>query len=754
MGKIKIIVPLLALSFLLASCDSLKGSESKSSNGSSSIETSSTTSSFTGTSSLPPSVEIEKGHSPQEVIDMSLELAKSEYRLITWESTSPEVTNEQVWNDRYVSYGNSGYVALDAWDKKEGRYLYSYSRYEDGYHLGASVTTNSSEGFPIPATSVLDVSNLALLITEEGWGFSANNLIAIEDGTYATTNYYARMAYSYALGAGMYAYYGYVARIVFAFLSDGTFKVNVEGILQEGSYLPLVEGIFSEVGTAKDPALEAHFKDFSLPEETPTEASLSKILKEELRIETTVTRYTSLDLESWTSVEEGSAIVSYGKGDYTALIYDAEENLISRNDFLTMDGVFYERGLALNNEITNKISSYTNDSFYRLKNIMTPEAYRKESDGGYRYYGSDYSSLIYSVYPAGMSETLESITLIEHSGVIDEMCIRSVVYTNGQTYYYLEISAKLRDKIEIPDREPLTLTEPEDEIEAALSKWDENSCYAIRFSEGNSPYLTTSSEFTDFTYDGVQKAVLIEEYQHGFLAKRYGYREVSEGMITPFEEVDGLLVATSLPYEGSITDFLLNLNPSMFQTKNYQIEVKDGITSLEGAGYLGLKSSVDYYLTGSLTLKITGDGEDATLTGFTYAFMKGAYGERYIHAEINWNKQGISEDYDLSSIEPYHAPTSWKEESSSIGTLLTTLFPEVEIPYLYDASLEGSWKGKTAGGVVTLYNTEESSTFLSSYIALLLSKGYLLGEDGTYQNGIVSIEVGETLSEGIRIRRM
>lgn len=771
MEKRKMAGPLLVAAALLVSGCNAEGNTSSGSlsPGTSEEEASSSESSVTslppdvtssdgGSSSAPgePEAEIEMGHTAQDVIDMTDELLKCNYRMSSYLYGYDVEPIVETWNGHYMSYGDSGYVALEDYDG-EGTRVYNWTAEGGEALIGTGVTYTLSDGVTRYAEDMSQVNNFQLVHAEPGWSFNAGNIVDVGDGTFQTANYYARTAYAWSTAAGQYAYYNMIARLTFSFLEGGIFKVAVEGIDTSNDYVTIVTGYFEDIGTASDPAAEALFKgNYDLPATSAEGNGGALITSHDLTIESRWVRRSSLDLVNFAETLQGTSEVQYRDDAYAADIFDASGNLLARKQFEMGDGGLREIGLGLDNAAHEKEATYENGELPRLYEAIDPKAFRSEDGTTFSYFGNEYDAIISSLFPTTFNQEIKEIKAVAHGGVVDEIVITFVTYTNGTTYFYDEIQAKLTSGSHIAEPAPMDMGTALPEVTAALKAFDPTKPYSVRFEQANSPYIITSQgDHVDFTYDPIRRAVMIETFRGGALVSREGYAELTAGELTPFREVDGELIATATPSEGSIEQFAISLNPAAFaeSTAVGDYALKEGITSLEGGGFLGGDGLQDLYLTNSFRLETEGEGSAAKLLDFYYMYTDPVEGTRYVVAQPDFTSSGISANYDIEGIAPYEVPSTWAEESSSIAKTIKALFGDAEVPYLYDEALNGQWKGRAAGGALTLYSNAESEGYLARYADLLLEKGYALDEDGNYSNGVLVITVGATLKEGIVVRK-
>ncbi len=704
----------------------------------------------------PPGPGVVQGKTAQETVDMIYELAGAHYRLDYWTTGYEEEVTTEIWSGRYVCYGGQGYVALDDWDG-EGTRVYSYYLDgEGGYTLGTGVTFYDERNVLSWCEEMQDLNQIALLNYMPGWSVSENNLSPEEDGSWSTGNYYATMALSYGIGGGVYAYWGYVAKVNMAFLDDGTFKVTLIGITQDGAYLPMHEGVFSEIGTARDAGTEAAFGDFGIPEEDASGTAGSLLFGDALEINATLERvdYGEDGAETGRAVEATSRIVYTGDSYYVET-KDGEGNPLDERRFLTEDGVLQERGLGLDNTVHQNPTPYGMGDFALLKDILEPEAVRKEKDGSYHYYGNRYDDLLPAVHQ-GVSG-LGALTSIDFTtgedGLIDEIVFTYPYYVTTEEIYTYHLTATLGAPGAIEDPEPLTGLPENEEALTYLSPYDGTSTYRARYSEGRSEYDTNISDWVDMTYDKERGAVLLERYERSNLVSRTGYLE-KDGLLLPFEALeDGTVRQTGEGTPGAIEDLALHIDPTLFVEEGYETVLRDEIVTLQGGGYLGPEEVRDAYVPGTLTLDIYTYGEEEVLEGITYAYQKGTEGTRYEIITFH-ESEGIPEELDLGNIQEWAPPATWREESALAWQVLQVLGEDAaSVPYLYDEELTGKWQPVYSAGVVTLRNEALSEDYIARYEALLAQEGFLQGEDGYWTKEEIGIEIAIAPAEGITIRK-
>ena len=737
------VIPLFALSLLLASCGETGLSSSDSSSGvgstsgSESISSSSTSSSSSASSSSSSSssVEVEDPVTAKEAFKLLLDVAENDDYAI--ESTYEGVFARDVHRGSYFyqSLSNTGYALIDSYDKAIADkivylfYFDSTGAFRLGYPYvanGVLKTDLSDFDFFSPLENTLQVQNF------------------FEEGDYAYTRN-EKIIYALATGLG----YGQDAiDKTFGqarFYLDGgdlAFSLQIyDPLKQEYAEVKDCQGVFRDVGSASIKEADDYLASFLAPSGEPlSEASISDLMPSE-------TKCVSL-VSTMEMVETGSGnktFVAKTRSDRLideVRLYQEEaggekEEAVYFND----DGWTAVRGLDADNAVSSeRLGEYYEweDDYPTPYAVLASDltAFHKEGDG-YRYLGTRGDEMGEISFMGALSSPESVYVYLDENGLFDHLVVTYPEMTDGLLHYSVVITVELDPEGEFVDVVPATGLDSEDQeaLERAFAYFDGSHSFAMLSHEER-----TEENQLNLYYD--RERLVYEDISQRFsgtISTDYeGYYldgGKSQRFIKPNGE-DASRVDVALD-EALSSHFRFDVSPLLFEKDD------DGSYVIRDFVLTGVKDRMILGRNGSdivistLRLRLDAEGRIAEMSydtddGLT---MEGHDVCTFLYDEDVVLPDGLIDE--LSSLPAWVEPTTWEEDSPDVYADFVAFYGEEDaatIPYLYHPETYRKWDS------VYLYTVDISNStksgcddeWYAAYKELLVENGYVLDLDPPY----------------------
>lgn len=768
------IVPLLLLITLLAGCDNRE-------TGSTGSDAPRSETPGTDPITVPISDTTEKKEYTVDDFYEYFEKLQNGNFTVDYSADAWETTYQDIYTENYIFYGlnDLGYVLLDAYGEKAGSEKVAYGLYymedENDYNIGTPGYYYDNKSVERIGTSMDDFNYFTYFRTyPESYWFEKDGIK--QDGeNFLVTSYYAEMMFSQALHIASYFYYGQVARLSFSFDDKGDLNLKVQGKVDEIRYANIIEAKFSRVGTTSDLFIEKYFKDgYILPSEKPTEKETEILFSDSIRLKGRMTSYNPDATPAM--VDIGSIDNVFGtKNIYRSIINQAGNDFLYLNLY-EKDGKTYEKSLDAQNKVSDKESTLRIKDFKTIRDVMDPDAIRKIGDNLYRYYGTNLLEVLDTCFGIENSYQqlgyISGITLEKHDDVIDTMHLYYGNYFYPGDTDYVDVALTLSNEGTAPELKPIS--NPDNTaVKAALDYFNGSHSYKMVAVTDltDSLYASNPSTYSELIYDKDKKATYIKKYSAGKLIKEYGYLDAEDGMVS-FEKA----------YKDDGTAYLRETAPKnkvQGAFRNTALFHVEGDTLVKKSEYNNI---ITYYFQGrvggfgAIGFADSGIGESKNAVWNSPLFTFEGTAEEMRLATLKYNYQpnganastmqltfteddALKIEENLTAIETYKEPTSWKEENLDFYEKLVELFQDNAemIPYLYDKDLHDNFKFRYKGSDISFYSrVEGKEDYLTRYEAALKSVGFTKkdGEVKVYTKDNIQVTIQATLKEGITFRKI
>lgn len=700
--------------FILSSCNNIKSTTSL---------LSSSASSSSSTSNSQENIKTKE--------DVIAELKKLSEGNYTLNYTYSNVKYSDIATTNYINLGNYGYVLLNDHTDTSKKLAYSFVLNDSEVKLQVGqIDVNNN---PIRDLSSYDGLSLLKSSTEEDFSdiTKLNN-----KKIFRTTSNNITQAFSKLMGKENDFFSSVIVGVDFSFNSEGDFsfsllKYNFRNILVD---VENGQGSFKNIGTSKDAKLEEFINNFSYPSNLlPTEAN--NILNSSLS--------TSSKLEM---VEVSSNKVLSSR--FSSVDYDGNNLQMTFKDDTSTNNIFvkkeedkaYKLYLAANSNYPTvqkeEVDLWENLDF--VSKYFSYNDFLNESGNTYTYYGYFAEKIISSLSQMSFNVNIDSFTLSVVNNKVKTINVVSddlLTTDNKVVRYKLEID--ILDKVnEIVEPSPVydydtstftqfdKLTSEETSYKTVAS----NDLYA----EGNKKTTIVNPQLVYF------EDVVVSSF--GNSISQTGYYNSKEGW-TKFKIEDNKAIAINRPSKTLTKKDMIG-----FDLYGYAFSYnKDKCLITPNKYVSNISKSIPFKL--AIDSEINNDTikmnvKDEMITSINYdVSSQGYYGKESIEFEYGTSTKPIESPDDLIVLLEkmdlnFKDPTNWKEENQSIYDSLMQLYNSEELvnslPYFYDDALSGYWDGYFAQTSVMLYADDSSyspSEFSKNYKALLIEKGYLLGQD-------------------------
>ncbi len=766
-------ISLLLLGLILTSCNI----ETRSSLDSSSNEGLSSSSDISSETSS--SNEASSSSSKEEVLPIELnaenmisslgEIATSNNFTIYQKNIFNKPTNEVIFANKYIYYPyySAGYLKLKSFDKEftqSEELVYQFSIANKQLNLLSPLMKGEAYSTQEPYTS-LDSFNYMLDLDTSSL---KEKEFTLKDGYLHTSNKSVIKALASMMGYASDAEEGkfYKAKLTF----DKT--NNIEFVLQAfNSKYQIVDvgethGFFKNVGSSYNKIVNDYLienYELNLPSLTASEASPLIFQNENDVI--------SLDNESIVQIINGDGGVvakeeinrSANQYEHTSIDVTTSRRLTSlvRNN---EDGIPSYVGLNGNNELSEEKFSkyYTWDSTYpSCSDFISKElkAFRKISEGTYRYYGYNHTSFFKSLCNFNGANGIKWIDIKIKDNLIDEVVFTyftfSDQYEDGTAFNYnVTITSKVVADRKIKNPEPYQDKKDVEALKTAFTMFDGNHKFQVTAQDdrtANNKFITTydldalTKEKTYYTGAGDQSFT-------------YGWTKTKDNRYQRFLLNNETIKSNGKEKEGDVSSLIgFSLSPNLF--------IKTGENEYMFDSYV-LKSVKDGMILGTekdnflpSTFKLTIDPEKKVIVSASYSYSDGLFNSGSETLTFKYGddvslKDGLKEK--LATLPEWVEPTTWNDENETIYTYLKKYFSDEadNVPYIYDEEIYGQWYVSDSILELEIYSKTATgnSSFLDKYRKRLLEEGFetttLSSLPGAiiYVKGNISIRVAGVLS--------
>ena len=769
-------ISLLLLGLALASCntDTKPSLDSSSDEG---VSSSSSVSSETSASTDPSSSSSEEGILPIELNAANMisslgKIATSKNFSIYQKDVLMKPTNEVVFAKKYIYYPrySAGCLKLKSFDQEytgSEELVYQFEIVEEELQLLSPLMQGEAYSTQTPYTS-LDSFNYMLELDASSL---KEKEFTLKDGYLYTSNKSVIKALASMMGYASDAEEDkfYKAKLAF----DDT--NNVEFVLQAfNSKYQIVDiggthGFFKEVGSSHDEIIDDYLENNYELNLTPLTAFEASPL-----IFQSDTDVISLDNESVVQIVDGDGGTiakeeinrSIDRYEHTSIDLATSRrltSLVKNNE----DGIPSYVGLNGNNELSEERFSKYNTwdlTYPSCSDFLTKElkAFRKISEGTYRYYGYNHSSFFKSLCNFNGSSGIKWIDIKLEDGLIDEVVFTYQTFTDqyedGTSFdYNVTITSKVVGDRQIKNPEPYQNKGDVEILKDAFSKFDGTHKFQVTAQDdrtSNNKFITTydletlTKERTYYTGAGDQSLT-------------YGWTKTSEDHYQRFLLNNDVIKSNGEEKEGVVSSLIgFSLSPNLFVKSNENEYMFDSyvLKSVKNGMILGTEG--DDFLPSTFKLKL--DPESKTVVSASYSYSDGLFSSGSETLTFKYDdevclKDGLKEK--LANLPTWVKPTSWKDENESVYKYLQKYFSDEadNVPYLYDEEIYGQWSVSDSILELEIYSktTTGNTSFLENYRKKLLEEGFetttLSSLPGAivYVKGSISIRVAGVLNGGI-----